>query len=419
MASAESQYCEFIKDRLYFTSFRTQPRRSLEYHFFCTDNELVYEGFFDDFGPLNLAMLYRFVCHLADKMKDRSLADKKIVYYSSMDPNKRAVAAALIGCFAVIHLKQTPEEAFRPLMCANPPFKHFKDVYGGSWNCTLLDCFRAIDTAMKLGWFKMETFNLQEFEFYERVENGDFTVMVPGRFSAFSGPAARTTDMSLGPESYIPIMKRYGVTAVVRLNKKLYDRKKFLDAGIKHYDLYFVDGGNPPDAITKQWLDIVENEKGAVGIHCKAGLGRTGVLNGLFLMKHYRITANEVIAWFRICRPGSVIGPQQQFLKEMEPRMWAEGEAYRRIHGPNPPAGGADLALPPPGWYDGEPPTDDQEEDLLRKMNRNQAPAMHNHGVSRGPVSAIRGAPEQGSRSSYGRYSSQAAGNSSYSYSRR
>jgi hypothetical protein len=225
--------------------------------------------------------------------------------------------------------------------------------------------------------------------------------------------------MSLGPESYIPIMKRYGVTAVVRLNKKLYDRKKFLDAGIKHYDLYFVDGGNPPDAITKQWLDIVENEKGAVGIHCKAGLGRTGVLNGLFLMKHYRITANEVIAWFRICRPGSVIGPQQQFLKEMEPRMWAEGQAYRRIHGPNPPAGGADLALPPPGWYDGEPPTDDQEEDLLRKMNRNQAPAMHNHGVSRGPVSAIRGAPEQGSRSSYGRYSSQAAGNSSYSYSRR
>ena len=173
-----------------------------------------------------------------------------------MDQNKRAVAAALIGCFAVIHLKQTPEEAFRPLMCADPPFKHFKDVYGGSWNCTLIDCFRAVETAMKLGWFRMETFNVQEYEYYERVENGDLNCIVPGRFVAFSGPAARRTDVSLGPEDYIPILKRFGVTAVVRLNKKVYDRKKFLDAGIKHYDLYFVDGGNPSDAILKQWINV-------------------------------------------------------------------------------------------------------------------------------------------------------------------
>lgn len=422
---SEPKLCEFIKDRLYFTSCRTQPLRSREYHYFCTDNELVYEGFFDDFGPLNLAMLYRFVCHLADKMKDRSLADKKIVYYSSMDPNKRAVAAALIGCFAVIHLKQTPEEAFRPLMCANPPFKHFKDVYGGSWNCTLLDCFRSIDTAMKLGWFKMETFNLQEFEFYERVENGDFTVMVPGRFAAFSGPAARTTDMSLGPESYIPIMKRYGVTAVVRLNKKLYDRKKFLDAGINHFDLYFVDGGNPPDEITKQWLDIVENEKGSVGIHCKAGLGRTGVLNALYLMKHYRITANECIAWFRICRPGSVIGPQQQFIKGEEQKMWAEGKKYRDLHGPHPPQGGPDLAQPPPGWYDREnTPVDTQEEDLLLAMQSE----MKRMGIgersaptssSRAPAQAApRAAPERGSYQARGNYQSR-ANHTSYSYGSR
>eukprot|EP00658_Telonema_sp_P-2_P072202 TRINITY_DN6137_c0_g1_i1.p1 TRINITY_DN6137_c0_g1~~TRINITY_DN6137_c0_g1_i1.p1 ORF type:complete len:461 (-),score=71.52 TRINITY_DN6137_c0_g1_i1:227-1609(-) len=362
--------CEFIKDRLYFTSLRTQPRRSLEYHYFCTDNELVYEPFFDDFGPLNLAMLYRFVCHLADKLKDRALADKKIVYYSSMDVNKRAVAACLIGCFSIIHLKQTPEEAFRPLMCANPPFKHFKDVYGGSWNCTLIDCFRALDTAMTLGWFRMDTFNVQEYEYYERVENGDLNAIVPGRFVAFSGPAAKRTDVSLGPEDYIPILKRFGVTAVVRLNKKVYDRKKFLDAGIKHYDLYFVDGGNPSEAILKQWLDIVENEPGAVGIHCKAGLGRTGVLNACFLMKHYRITANELIAWFRMCRPGSVIGPQQQFIKEMEAKMWAEGDAYREQNGMAPPAGGPELALPPPDWYERDCPTDAQEDELIDKMGR-------------------------------------------------
>ena len=45
-----------------------------------------------------------------------------------------------------------------------------------------------------------------------------------------------------------------------------------------------------------------------------AGLGRTGTLIACYIMKHYRMTATEAIAWVRICRPGSVIGPQQQFL---------------------------------------------------------------------------------------------------------
>lgn len=47
-----------------------------------------------------------------------------------------------------------------------------------------------------------------------------------------------------------------------------------------------------------------------------AGLGRTGTLIACYLMKHFRLTAAEAIAWIRICRPGSVIGPQQNFIEE-------------------------------------------------------------------------------------------------------
>ena len=47
-----------------------------------------------------------------------------------------------------------------------------------------------------------------------------------------------------------------------------------------------------------------------------AGLGRTGTLIACYIMKHYKFTAAEAIAWIRICRPGSVIGPQQEFLVE-------------------------------------------------------------------------------------------------------
>jgi len=47
-----------------------------------------------------------------------------------------------------------------------------------------------------------------------------------------------------------------------------------------------------------------------------AGLGRTGTLIACYIMKHYKFTAAEAIAWIRICRPGSIIGPQQEFLVE-------------------------------------------------------------------------------------------------------
>ena len=39
---------------------------------------------------------------------------------------------------------------------------------------------------------------------------------------------------------------------------------------------------------------------------------------GCHLIKNYGFTAHEAIGWIRICRPGSIIGPQQQFLVKYE-----------------------------------------------------------------------------------------------------
>lgn len=67
-------------------------------------------------------------------------------------------------------------------------------------------------------------------------------------------------------------------------------------------------------------------------MHCKAGLGRTGTNIALYMMKHYGYSAAESIALCRICRPGSIVGPQQQFLHDLEHRMKSEGDQYRRRH---------------------------------------------------------------------------------------
>ena len=40
--------------------------------------------------------------------------------------------------------------------------------------------------------------------------------------------------------------------------------------------------------------------------------------------------AVQAIAYIRICRPGSVIGPQQTFLHINEAELWKHGELYRQ-----------------------------------------------------------------------------------------
>ena len=42
------------------------------------------------------------------------------------------------------------------------------------------------------------------------------------------------------------------MVAVVRLNKKFYDARRFTDHGIDHFDLFFVDGSVPSDMIVRQ-----------------------------------------------------------------------------------------------------------------------------------------------------------------------
>jgi len=327
-----------IDDRLYFTMTKC-PRNTASVHMFSIDHALKYEPFFVDFGPLNLACLYKFCKLVEHKLKDNKYRNCKIYYYCDRTPQRVSNAAYLIGCYQLIELHRKPQEAYRRIKSLAEKGVPFRDASMGlcTYHCNVPHCINAIYNALQWSYLDFATFNVDEYEHFERVECGDLNVIVPNKFIAFAGPYFKEFDEegypALTPDFYIPIWRKFNVTTVIRLNKKCYDKRVFTKAGFAHHDLYFIDGTTPSDQIIAAFNEICEQAEGVLAVHCKAGLGRTGSCIGCYMMKHYVWTAHQVIAWLRICRPGSVIGPQQQFLEMQQPKMWRAGDLYRQKHG--------------------------------------------------------------------------------------
>ncbi|XP_055918617.1 tyrosine-protein phosphatase cdc-14 [Eupeodes corollae] len=338
---------EIQRNRLYFVAFKKnfKPKNTPSTHYFSIDEDFVYENFYNDFGPLNICMLYRYCQKLNRKITSKWHSNKKIIHYTSMNPAKRLNAAYLIGSYAVIYLNRTPEEAYRPLVAGDiPAYTRFCDAsYGPSgYKISLIDCINAVYKALKAGFFNFDDFDAEEYEYFERVENGDFNWIVPEKFIAFCGPHQKSKTLSNGypchsPETYFEYFRENHVTTVIRLNAKVYHASSFENAGFDHKDLFFIDGSTPSDLILKKFLNICETTKGAIAVHCKAGLGRTGSLIGAYIMKHYSFSALEAIAWLRLCRPGSVIGHQQQWMEDKQAWLWTEGERHRKRWNTEPP----------------------------------------------------------------------------------
>lgn len=108
---------EYIKNVLYFSTVRPGKivKDTVDAHYFSIDEELVYENYYSDFGPLNLGCIYRYCKILNEKLK-QYLNKRIIVHYTSIDPKKKANSAFLLGCYGVLYLSLSPKDALKPLM---------------------------------------------------------------------------------------------------------------------------------------------------------------------------------------------------------------------------------------------------------------------------------------------------------------
>eukprot|EP00286_Rhodomonas_abbreviata_P019521 CAMPEP_0181302998 /NCGR_PEP_ID=MMETSP1101-20121128/8310_1 /TAXON_ID=46948 /ORGANISM="Rhodomonas abbreviata, Strain Caron Lab Isolate" /LENGTH=443 /DNA_ID=CAMNT_0023408515 /DNA_START=139 /DNA_END=1470 /DNA_ORIENTATION=+ len=327
-----------VPNRLSFTAHRDdeetleQITSSPKIFFFSCDLQERYCPFCADFGPVNLSVVMRFVEMMRTKTQDPRLKGRHLAYYCSSEPDILANTAFLLAAYLIIEHHFSVEEACRPFESFKPnPFPAFRDATFASstFDLSLRDCCNGVVQALRLGWLDPSSFDIDEYDDGDDPLEGDYHQICP-KFLAFKGPLSQElVDKELArgalffpPSKFIPILKRKGVTAVVRLNEAhTYDPAEFEQHGIRHYDLFFEDCTAPSDDLVRRFLDICDAE-GMLAVHCRSGLGRTGTMIGMWMMRHYSMSAHETIGWLRVARPGSVIGTQQHYLESKEGQVW-------------------------------------------------------------------------------------------------
>ncbi|EMP33193.1 Dual specificity protein phosphatase CDC14A [Chelonia mydas] len=127
------------------------------------------------------------------------------------------------------------------------------------------------------------------------------------------------------PEAYFPYFRKHNVTSIIRLNKKIYEAKRFTDAGFEHYDLFFIDGSTPSDHIVRRFLNICENAEGAIAVHCKAKC-QENQLDSNFVKTVYHNLCHSVLYWKQ-----AVLWIQGDFCRSKQKQRSADDGTVNKI----------------------------------------------------------------------------------------
>jgi protein-tyrosine phosphatase len=300
-----------------------------------TDKIFTYKPLANDFGPLDLTTTLRYIDFVDSNVDGGTI----VIHVSDFKrPNLCSNSACLASIYGLMR-HGIPSTRIRSLFATAPKsilpsFRDASRFHENIFPLSIGDICESVEYSMRLRWINWDSFDIMESEHHQHVDNGDLNWIIRDKFVAFAGPSSDCLDEDglevHPPKHYVDVFKRMGVTDVVRLNIPNYTPSEFESFGIKHHDLFFEDGSCPPNFIVETFFSRIDKADGAIAVHCKAGLGRSASMIGLAVMRQYRVPARVFIAWARLARPGSVIGPQQNFLVEME-KVLLNRRAYSEV----------------------------------------------------------------------------------------
>lgn len=136
--------------------------------------------------------------------------------------------------------------------------------------------------------------------------------------------AKHTEVENLQTHSFVSYFRRMGIDVLAVLNFSHECTTENLDSymtELKILNYPFRDASAPSTVFAEEFVKAYqqhrsESPKGALAVHCKAGLGRTGAMIGAYAAMVHGWEGGAFLGWARVCRPGSVqTQSQERFLR--------------------------------------------------------------------------------------------------------
>mmetsp|Transcript_12933 Transcript_12933/g.35860 ORF Transcript_12933/g.35860 Transcript_12933/m.35860 type:complete len:212 (-) Transcript_12933:1617-2252(-) len=155
------------------------------FHIFNAKGELEYFPLCDDFGPMNIANVIRFIQMLETEIKEQTA--KRVVYLVEKGRRAFTNGAFLLGTYLILKRDYSADRVAQELDAENADlYEPYRDAtYSAAmFKLPLIDCWRAIERAKTLGWLRTPDstnaniwgkINLVDYAHYESPLNADLT----------------------------------------------------------------------------------------------------------------------------------------------------------------------------------------------------------------------------------------------------